>query len=334
MNIRPGGPADCHVLLDIWLRSVRATHHFLSEADIEFFVPLVRAWLASDEPELWLLEAKSGEVMGFMGLSGNKLEALFLAPEFQRRGGGRRLVQYARRLKGELTVDVNEQNPSACSFYESCGFVVEGRSELDATGRPFPLLHLRLAAPVLPYAPPDAGPLWKAQIRREREGDRTAVHRVNVAAFETAVEADLVDLLRGEASPLISLVAEEEREVVGHILFSPVVLAGRPELRLMGLGPMGVLPERQRQGIGSALVEAGLAECRREGFDAVVVLGHPEYYSRFGFVPSAQFHLACEFPVPAEVFMVKELEPGCLKGATGVVSYHPAFGGGAPPAQP
>jgi putative acetyltransferase len=82
-----------------------------------------------------------------MGLSGSKLESLFLAPEFHRQGGGRRLVQHAQSLRGELTVDVNEQNAAACRFYEACGFVVEGRSELDSTGRPFPVLHLRVAAP-------------------------------------------------------------------------------------------------------------------------------------------------------------------------------------------
>jgi putative acetyltransferase len=84
--------------------------------------------------------------LGFLGLSGAKVEALFLAPEHHRRGGGRRLLDHAHELKGELTVDVNEQNPAAVRFYEACGFVVEGRSELDDAGRPFPLLHLRQVA--------------------------------------------------------------------------------------------------------------------------------------------------------------------------------------------
>jgi putative acetyltransferase len=82
-----------------------------------------------------------------MGMSGSKMEALFLAPEFHRQGGGRRLVLHAQELHGELTTDVNEQNPAACRFYEACGFIVEGRSALDDAGRPFPLLHMRLAAP-------------------------------------------------------------------------------------------------------------------------------------------------------------------------------------------
>ena len=105
-----------------------------------------RQCLASGDLELWVLCSDAETPMGFPGMSGNKLEALFLAPEFHCRGGGRQLVRHAQALKGELTVDVNEQNPAACPFYEACGFIVEGRSELDSTGRPFPLLHMRLVA--------------------------------------------------------------------------------------------------------------------------------------------------------------------------------------------
>jgi putative acetyltransferase len=147
MTIRRAVPTDHEVLLDIWLRSVRATYTFLSEADIQSLLPLVRDCFASGALELWVLSSESALPMGFMGMAGSKIEALFLAPEFLRHGGGRQLVRHAQALRGELTVDVNEQNPMACRFYQACGFVVEGRSELDSTGRPFPLLHLRLAAP-------------------------------------------------------------------------------------------------------------------------------------------------------------------------------------------
>jgi putative acetyltransferase len=146
MNIRPALPTDREALVDVWLRSVRATHTFLSDEDIQSLLPVVRD-VALPQLEVWVLCSDSGAVMGFMGLSGSKMEALFLAPEFLRRGGGRRLVWHAQELRGELTVDVNEQNPAARQFYEACGFVVEGRSELDSDGRPFPLLHMRLATP-------------------------------------------------------------------------------------------------------------------------------------------------------------------------------------------
>lgn len=144
MYIRHAIPTDCDILLDIWLRSIRATHDFVSEEDIQFFFPLVREYLASCESELWVLCSDSETIIGFMGMSGNKINSLFLAPEYHRCGGGRRLVQHAQALRGELTVDVNEQNLPARRFYEACGFVVEGRSELDDLGRPYPLLHMRM----------------------------------------------------------------------------------------------------------------------------------------------------------------------------------------------
>jgi putative acetyltransferase len=146
MDIRRAFPADRDILLDVWLQSVRATHTFVSEEDIQSMISQVRDYLASSDPEFWVLCDDSGAIMGFMGMSGSKMESLFLAPEFQRRGAGRRLVRHAQALHGELTVDVNEQNSAARCFYEACGFVVEGRSELDDQGRPYPLLHMRLAA--------------------------------------------------------------------------------------------------------------------------------------------------------------------------------------------
>jgi len=162
-------------------------------------------------------------------------------------------------------------------------------------------------------------------IRPEARGDHARVRVVNVAAFETPAEADLVDALRIQARPLVSLVAEEYGAIAGHIMFSPVTLPGHPALALMGLAPMAVEPARQRAGIGSALVRAGLEACRRLAAGAVVVLGHPDYYPRFGFVPGVRIGLGCEYDVPAEAFMVLELRPGALRGATGRVQYHAAF---------
>jgi putative acetyltransferase len=162
-------------------------------------------------------------------------------------------------------------------------------------------------------------------IRAEGEKDWAAVHAVNASAFETPAEARLVDALREQAQPVVSLVAEVRGEIVGHIMFSPVSLAGHPELKVMGLGPMAVAPDHQRKGIGSALVRAGLEQCRQLGFGAVVVVGHPEYYPRFGFLPSVRFGIGCEYEVPQEAFMVMELQAGFLLGASGKIKYHAAF---------
>jgi putative acetyltransferase len=162
-------------------------------------------------------------------------------------------------------------------------------------------------------------------IRPEQDTDRISIRTVNLAAFETAAEADLVDILRDQMQHIISLVAEFEGNVIGHIMFSPVCLLTDPSLPLMGLAPMAVLPEFQRGGVGSKLVEAGLECCIRQGLAAVVVLGHPKYYPQFGFLPAADFGMACEFAVPAEVFMAIELQPGAFSGKSGRVQYSAVF---------
>jgi putative acetyltransferase len=164
-------------------------------------------------------------------------------------------------------------------------------------------------------------------IRAETPQDRESVHRVNELAFGTPSEANLVDALREKARPYISLVAIDEDQVVGHIFFSPVTIeSGSGAFTAMGLGPMAVLPEYQRQGIGTLLVREGLEECRRIGHEVVVVLGHPEYYPRFGFVRASSKGLRSEYDVADDVFMVAELTPGALMGRSGLVKYHPEFG--------
>lgn len=136
-------PLERDVLVDIWLRSARATHTFLTEADIEGLFPVVREYLLGEANEFWVLRSEAGAIMRFMGMTGNTIDSLFLGPEYLRCGGGRRLVEHARPLFGELKVNVNEQNVAATRFYEACGFVIVGRSEVDGQGRPFPLLHMQ-----------------------------------------------------------------------------------------------------------------------------------------------------------------------------------------------
>lgn len=164
------------------------------------------------------------------------------------------------------------------------------------------------------------------EIRHERPQDISAIRKVNEAAFETGTESDLVDALRDKKAHVISMVAEKEDRIIGHILFSPVTLTAEGlEVTLLGLAPMAVLPEYQNQGIGSKLVENGLEESRRKGYPAVVVLGHPDYYPRFGFVPSQKYNISTEYDVPPEVFMVLELQSGALSGLSGIANYHGAF---------
>lgn len=163
-------------------------------------------------------------------------------------------------------------------------------------------------------------------VRAETPSDQAEVRRVNQLAFGTDNEANLVDALREHATPNLSLVAIEDGQTVGHIFFSPVTIESETStFTAMGLAPMAVRPEYQKRGIGSALVEYGLRECRRIGYDIVIVVGHSEYYPRFGFTPAREKGLRCEFDVPDEVFMVAELSPGALNGRQGLVRYHPEF---------
>ncbi len=143
ITLRPSTPTDHVALLDIWRRSVEATHFFLTNAEIAGLHPLVDEMLAAEALEVSVLEDESGAAIAWMGMDGAKIEALFLDPDHRRQGHGRRLVEHAMTLHDELTLDVNEQNPDAVQFYLAMGFVVEGRSPLDGQGNPFPLLHLR-----------------------------------------------------------------------------------------------------------------------------------------------------------------------------------------------
>jgi putative acetyltransferase len=160
-------------------------------------------------------------------------------------------------------------------------------------------------------------------VRPERAGDESAIRAVHERAFGRPQEAALVDALRAAGAHVVSLVAEDDGVVVGHVLFSPVgVEVGDPGL---GLGPVGVRPDRQRCGLGSLLIRRGLAECRARGHQLVVVLGEPGFYRRCGFVPASAHGLRCEYDAPADAFMVLELLPGALAGRRGLVRYRPEF---------
>lgn len=162
-------------------------------------------------------------------------------------------------------------------------------------------------------------------VRFERRGDIRGIRRINLAAFPGEAEANLVDALRERGKLLLSLVAVENRVLTGHIAFSRVTVQEKPGVYGLGLGPMAVLPERQRKGTGSALVRAGLEQCAALGCRFVVVLGHPHYYPRFGFRPAGQFGIHCRWQVPEDVFMVMEVQQGALAGVRGLACYEPEF---------
>lgn len=163
-------------------------------------------------------------------------------------------------------------------------------------------------------------------IRPEAAADRQAIHHVNREAFGREDEARLVDALRDSPAfvPDLSLVAEEGGEMVGHILFTRLTVAdggiARPAL---ALAPMAVRPAFQNRGVGSALVRRGLADARERGHHVVIVVGHPHYYPRFGFVPARPRGIRPPFDVPDDAFLVVGLTDGALDGFTGDVQYPP-----------
>ena len=163
-------------------------------------------------------------------------------------------------------------------------------------------------------------------IRPETPEDNDSIRYVNEQAFGQKEEAELIEKLRNRGALTLSLVAVQNNRVVGHILFSPVTVESDcSSFGAISLAPMAVLPEYQRKGIGSQLVRVGLEECRRLGHEIVVVLGHSDYYPRFGFIPAKPKGIDCEFEVPEEAWMILELREGALAGRRGIVRFQPEF---------
>jgi putative acetyltransferase len=155
-------------------------------------------------------------------------------------------------------------------------------------------------------------------IRPETPKNAAAIRRVNIEAFGQKEEAEIIEKLRSRGMLRISLVAAQDGEIIGHIAFSPVTVESEHSSSgAMALAPMSVLPAYQRKGIGSQLIYAGLEECRSLGHEIVVVLGHPDYYPRFGFTPAKPKGVNCEFQVPDEAWMILELKEGALAGRRG-----------------
>ncbi|MDO8736026.1 MAG: N-acetyltransferase [Thermoleophilia bacterium] len=165
------------------------------------------------------------------------------------------------------------------------------------------------------------------EIRMERPEDISAVRIVNELAFGQPTEADIIDGLRMNCPDSLSLVAVDGDAVVGHILFTPVVIDGPGgTISGMGLAPMAVLPERQRQGAGSMLVREGIELLGQRGCPFIIVLGHPEYYPHFGFEPACFHGITCQWEgVPDEAFMVMILDRGMMEGVSGVACYLDEF---------
>jgi putative acetyltransferase len=159
-------------------------------------------------------------------------------------------------------------------------------------------------------------------IRDERPADVRSIRQVNRRAFGRDQEADIVDALRSNGAALLSMIAVDEDDVVGHVMYSPVAIG---EMTGAGLGPMAVVPERQGQGIGSDLVTTSLERLRSAACPFIVVVGHPAFYPRFGFRPASSYGISCEWSVPDEVFMIFVLDPVHMPTVKGLARYRPEF---------
>lgn len=163
------------------------------------------------------------------------------------------------------------------------------------------------------------------EIRKEGHGDCDAIHHLNLLAFENGPEADLVDKLRASCKEYLSFVAVEDGSVVGHILFTPATIEGCPAAG-MGLAPMAVLPLQQGKGIGSRLVRHGLEYLSNGDCPFVIVLGHPEYYPRFGFELASKYRICSQWEgVPDDVFMITVFDSEVLPKAGGIARYRDEF---------
>lgn len=159
------------------------------------------------------------------------------------------------------------------------------------------------------------------KVRPETADDIAAIRRVEEAAFGRPTEADLVDLCRARGKSTLSLVAVDGDTVLGHVLFTPLTFdPPHPGWLGVGIGPIAVLPEFQRTGIGSRLMTIGLELCRTNGYDFAVLLGDPRYYCLFGFIPAREFGLTSDYG-DGDEFQARELRPGALKGAKVKVKY-------------
>jgi len=161
------------------------------------------------------------------------------------------------------------------------------------------------------------------EIREERLDDVATIREVNQCAFGQDQEANIVGALRSNGAVLLSLVATLNGRVVGHIMYSPITVGDK----VMGaaLAPMAVLPEHQREGIGSKLVEAGTRKLKEAGYPFIIVLGHANFYPRFGFKPASGFGITCEWEVPDEVFMLLVLDQSKMQDVSGLAKYRHEF---------
>jgi putative acetyltransferase len=159
-------------------------------------------------------------------------------------------------------------------------------------------------------------------IRHETPEDIPLIYSVHEQAFKIDAEAGLADKLRQACADHLSLVADDNGSIAGHIMFTPVLIKNGKVIQDMGLAPMAVLPSQQRRGIGTLLIQSGLQSLQDKGCPFVIVLGHPDYYRRFGFQPASGFNIKSQWEgVPDEAFMILVLADKALRNVSGIAMF-------------
>jgi len=164
-------------------------------------------------------------------------------------------------------------------------------------------------------------------IRREKNEDFKSIYEINYQAFKQKNESELIERIRGSKNfvPGLSLVAEKNGKIVGHLLLSKIKIKGEKVYKSLILAPLAVLPELQKQGIGEKLIKEGLKKARELGFSSVIVVGHKDYYPKFGFEKASKWNIKCSFEVPDEAFMAIELNNGALAEKSGIAEFSKEF---------
>ena len=164
-------------------------------------------------------------------------------------------------------------------------------------------------------------------IRREKKEDFKSIYEINYQAFKQKNESELIERIRGSKNfvPELSLIAETNGRIVGHILLSKIKIKGEKEFESLILAPLAVLPELQNKGIGEKLITEGLKKARELGFSSVIVVGHKDYYPKFGFKKASKWNIKCSFEVSDEAFMAIELNIGALTEKSGIVEFPKKF---------
>ena len=312
MKIRKFCIDDLDIVMDIWFKSNIDVHHFISENYWKDKFDFVRKEI--EKSEIYVCE-ENKKILGFAGVCGEYIAGIFILKDFRNRGIGKKLLDYLKNIKESLSLHVYEKNRSALRFYLRENFIVNEikKDEIVKENEVFMMWNK----------------LENIIIREEKEKDFKNVYELVRESFKSAEhcdgnEQDLVEALRKGKSFIkdLSLVAEINGKIVGHILFSKGYVEDR---EVVVVAPLSVLPDYQRKGIGKALLNEGNRIAKDLGYKYSMVLGSEKYYPKFGYVPAELYGIKPTFDVPSENFMALKLDENAEK-LNGFLKYAEEFG--------